>query len=268
MKNSVALFCLLLSFIPGSLFAQLIAGEVPFSYTLHESDLHIESASVIVSLDLIDLNFDGEDDLSFQIRKAADGRRTASVFPRADSIGICHVQGLNYTPAEIYEAGNSMECTDASGFDLDPALVGYGLGRYDNGTVEGFPAQITNGYLHYEWKTAVGAIEGWIKISFDLTEESIFLTVHEWIINDELSSTQILEPQEAVSLYPNPVVDGVLYYSSEQDIEHFEVYDLRGRLLRNGVVSDNEIPMNGLRGMVVVKLQTEKGTLSKKVFIE
>jgi hypothetical protein len=267
-KFNFAFFCLFINLIPNSLLAQVIAGEVPLGYTLYESDLMLEAENIIIALDLIDLNFDGEKDLKFQIRKAANGTNSAAIFSELDSIGICHIQGLNYTPAEIYEEGSLLECTDSAGFDLDPALVGISLGRFNGGSVGTFPSQITNEYLHYEWKTEIESIEGWIKISFDLTEDVIFLIVHEWIIKDEITSAQTLEIENKISLFPNPVQDGILYFASEQNIENFEIYNLQGQLLRSGAIFENEIQVGEYRGMVVVKLQTEKGTISEMIFIE
>lgn len=268
MQYVLALLCLSLSLISNPLLAQLTAGEIPLAYSLHQSDVRLEVEDVQAALDLIDLNFDGENDLKFQIVKSANGARSASIFSESDQLGICHIQGLNYTPAEIYEEGGLLICADSAGFDLNPALVGIGLGRFDNGSVDGFPAQITNGYLHYEWETETALFEGWIRISFDLSEEVIFLTVQEWIIKDEVSSTQILDTEGQVSLFPNPVQNGVLYCSSEQNLKGFEIYNLQGQLLKRGVISGNEIPLGQLRGMVVVQLQTEEGRQSKKIFIE
>ena len=272
MKFNLVFFCLIINLIPSALLAQIISGEVPLGYTLYESDLILEIEDNNQSaLDFLDLNFDGEKDLKFQIRKEPiqmNGTNSASIVLELDSIGICHIQGLNYTPAKIYEEGSLLECNEPAGFDLNPALVAIGLGRFNGGTVGEFPSQVTNEYLHYEWKTETTLIEGWIKISFDLTTDIIFLTVHEWIINDEITSTQILEMENRIPLFPNPVQDGILYLTSEYNIENFEIYNLQGQLLRSGAIYGNKIQVGEFRGMVVVKLQTEKGTLSEMIFIE
>lgn len=272
MKLNLAVFCLLINLIPNSLLAQLTSGEVPLGYTLYESDLMLEIENDNeTALDFLDLNLDGEKDLKLLIRKEPiqmNGTNRASIFLEHDSIEICHIQGLNYTPAGIYEEGSLLGCDVPAGFDLDTALVGIGLGRFSSGAPGEFPSHVTNEYLHYRLETETGFFEGWIKISFDLTTDVIFLTVHEWIINDEITSTQILETENKVALFPNPVQEGVLYFVSEQNIESFEIYNLQGQLLRNGAIFGNEIQVGGFKGMVVVKFQMEKGTLSKMVFIE
>lgn len=263
-----SLVFLILYTVSNSLLAQINAGELPLGYTLYESDLMLEIDDIIIAIDLIDLNFDGKQDLKFQIEKGANGNNSASISLENESIGVCHIQGLNYTPAEIHEDGTLLECIDSTGFDLNPALVGIGLGRFEAGTVLEFPAKISNEYLHYEWKTETESIEGWIKISFDLTVDTIFLTLHEWIIKDEIvSNTQTTQAQNNVTIFPNPVQEGILNIDSEQNVENYEIYNLQGKLLKRGANFGNKIQLGKIEGMVAIKLQFEHGTITKTIFI-
>ena len=268
MKLIFTFFYFIITLIPIYLTGQIIAGEVPIGYTLYESDLVLEAENDIVVIDLIDLNFDGEHDLKFQITKAANGDNSASIVSEFDSIGICHIQGLNYTPAEIYEEGSLLECIDSAGFDLNPALVGIGLGRFSDGPVLEFPSQITNEYLLYEWKTETESIEGWIKISFDLIMDSIFMTVHEWIIKDEITSTHTPETQNRIIIFPNPVQDGILNIDSEQAIDDIEIYNLEGTLLKRGSNFGGKVQLGDIKGMVTLKLQMEEGAIVKTILIQ
>jgi stage III sporulation protein SpoIIIAA len=47
------------------------------------------------------------------------------------------------------------------------------------------------------------------------------------------------------------------------------VYDLIGRLVQTQAInnSSNSVPMNNMHGMFIVKVQTEKEVVSKKIFI-
>ena len=223
MKHVFALLSLFISLMPNVLLAQVTAGEVPPGYTLYESDLLLEIEEEDYSaLNFLDVNFDGEDDLKFFLRKESiqmNGTHRASTSPEHDNIGICHDPEADYSLAELHEEGNLLECNEPNLFDLNPAFVGHGLGQYRGGSPEELRSQVSEQYLHYEWETETELFEGWIKVSFDLTTDVIFLRVHEWIVKDEISSTAILEEDDKIALFPNPVQNGVLYLSSKQNIE-------------------------------------------------
>jgi glucose/arabinose dehydrogenase len=74
-----------------------------------------------------------------------------------------------------------------------------------------------------------------------------------------------------ISIYPNPVKDKLIIHNySEAGV--MKLYDLNGKLLKEQFVTANAIKQiavgNLKNGMYILKIQNEKGTVIKKIFVE
>jgi len=77
--------------------------------------------------------------------------------------------------------------------------------------------------------------------------------------------------KEGVSIYPVPAKD-ILYIKSHEDlIVNAQIYDVHGKLLINKIDETNNIKLNLTNlhvGAYIVKIKTEKNTLTRKIIIE
>jgi hypothetical protein len=99
-----------------------------------------------------------------------------------------------------------------------------------------------NGYPYLQWQ------------DIDCTPNSI-----ETIINDELQ----------IMVYPNPVKDELRIESGEVKIINIKIIDLTGKTYVNCQLLTNSIDVSFLSsGIYFVKLETEKGSVTKKIIKE
>jgi hypothetical protein len=93
---------------------------------------------------------------------------------------------------------------------------------------------------------------------------------HEWTHTNVL----LVSPQEtgiagiervSVEIYPNPVKDMLQIENGEQRINRIEIVDLSGKVIFQSNSLRNQINVSDLsQGIYFVKLETEKGTVTKK----
>ncbi|MDR0733797.1 MAG: T9SS type A sorting domain-containing protein [Dysgonamonadaceae bacterium] len=84
-------------------------------------------------------------------------------------------------------------------------------------------------------------------------------------------NTGVLPPSKTRSVaavYPNPVGD-VLFIRSESPVERLSVYDMTGRLCKEGAQGISSLPVNDLNaGVYFVKIKTAAGESVHKIFIK
>lgn len=74
---------------------------------------------------------------------------------------------------------------------------------------------------------------------------------------------------KGLTIYPNPVVDGTLYISTQANAERtVQIYDILGKQVVNRVTSNEAINVSNLKaGVYIVKITEEGKTASRKLVI-
>lgn len=77
--------------------------------------------------------------------------------------------------------------------------------------------------------------------------------------------------QEVISysVFPNPVKDGVLYFTSETGDKSIEMYDLLGKKVFSSSKISDKVNIQSLKtGMYIARIKTDKGIAVQKIIIE
>lgn len=94
---------------------------------------------------------------------------------------------------------------------------------------------------------------------------------HDGIINlKDASNTLSLQENSTIniSIYPNPITNGVLTFESDKVITKVALYDLSGKELVQSKISSNVVTVDTLAaGIYFVKFQSEGGSTFRKVVI-
>lgn len=85
--------------------------------------------------------------------------------------------------------------------------------------------------------------------------------------NNEEGMNVIDSSLAQLTIYPNPA--STVFYVDGKDISKVEIYDLAGRLVRSVSNISNGISVNELsKGIYIVRIQSDKSTISKKLIIK
>jgi hypothetical protein len=97
-------------------------------------------------------------------------------------------------------------------------------------------------------------------------------TVYQTI--NDTTSVSVKEDKElkdiAINIYPNPA-SGLIFINSTSKIENIVIFDYTGKLLSSQIPNSKTYQINVSQfktGLYIVKIETGKGILSKRVFIE
>jgi len=97
-------------------------------------------------------------------------------------------------------------------------------------------------------------------------------TVYQTI--NDTTSVSVKEDKELkdieINIYPNPA-SGLIFINSTSKIENVEIFDYTGKLLSSQIPNSKTYQINVSQfktGLYIVKIETSKGILSKRVFIE
>lgn len=83
-------------------------------------------------------------------------------------------------------------------------------------------------------------------------------------MSTEKEKAAIVNPTRELSIYPNPVKGSTLNIT-KADSSEFSIYDLSGKQISNGKISDNTVSVNALpKGVYLIKV----GNVSKKFIKE
>ncbi|HOB24480.1 MAG TPA: GEVED domain-containing protein, partial [Kaistella sp.] len=84
------------------------------------------------------------------------------------------------------------------------------------------------------------------------------------IMSTAKENAAIVNPTKELSIYPNPVKGSTLNITNA-DSSEFSIYDLSGKQISNGKISDNTVSVNALpKGVYLIKV----GNVSKKFIKE
>lgn len=109
--------------------------------------------------------------------------------------------------------------------------------------------------------------------SFSTEEDIIYLTITNSDGNSATYSATTLSDTDfkdiSFSIYPNPVAKN-LHIKSQQSIYQIEVFNLNGKRILNEAYQENQaIDVSGLpSGLYILKIETEKGSVTKKLVKE
>ena len=95
--------------------------------------------------------------------------------------------------------------------------------------------------------------------------DTIFLEIDEWISLDASTNTVDLNPEKNSILYPNPVYDGSLYLSTNEQFDRYEIFNSSCQLLGEGKISDNQFSIGDLKGVLIVKLHAKKKVITELI---
>src|SRR5699024_7160665 len=108
------------------------------------------------------------------------------------------------------------------------------------------------GYVFSHWSGAVESSEA--EISLTLNEDT-YLKAN--FIDEDMSTEE--ENLTNFSLYPNPT-EGMVYIQSKMDFEEFNIFDLQGRIIKSGKITNNSVDLEDLSsGIYFLHLQTNEG---------
>ena len=131
-------------------------------------------------------------------------------------------------------------------------------------------------YVYREHNFVVGST-GEYRISFkNESSKNIYYQLAGGVYLDTFSVSTVLSVEDfnksGLSMFPNPVLDHVSIANNVNiQINTYSVVDLNGRILMNKKydANDNTIDLTSLtKGIYFIQLETEKGTLSKKIIKE
>jgi hypothetical protein len=83
-----------------------------------------------------------------------------------------------------------------------------------------------------------------------------------------------IQPDNAIQIFPNPVVTHKLYIRSDLKFQSYTIYDQQGKLMQrgpvsyNGSVSDLTIDNQLASGLYILKLQTKTKELVTKIYLQ
>jgi len=127
-----------------------------------------------------------------------------------------------------------------------------------------------NGYISFKIKTKPGLVAG---DSFG-NQVSIYFDYNNPVVTNDyvttiLTSITNYESKEAVSaIFPNPVRD-ILQFKTIEKVLKVEVFDMTGRILRSGSITENKVNLSELKtGSYILKVYTEKGIMNTKIIKE
>ncbi|HTF80351.1 MAG TPA: serine hydrolase, partial [Cytophagales bacterium] len=90
--------------------------------------------------------------------------------------------------------------------------------------------------------------------------------VEESFAQDDASQNDVAEDANLVTVYPKPSVDGLIHFNNAAIIKSVTVIDAMGVTERHaGAIA--ELKTN-LKGLLILKIETEQGTVTDKVIVE
>src|SRR5699024_6609468 len=106
------------------------------------------------------------------------------------------------------------------------------------------------GYVFSHWSGAVESSDAEITLNEDTYLKANF-------IDEDMSTEE--ENLTNFSLYPNPT-EGMVYIQSKMDFEEFNIFDLQGRIIKSGKITNNSVDLEDLSsGIYFLHLQTNEG---------
>jgi len=71
----------------------------------------------------------------------------------------------------------------------------------------------------------------------------------------------------SVRIYPNPATD-YLMVSKELLNNHYGIYDITGKLVKNGIITSEKIDINLNSGLYLFKVETDLSSITKKIIVK
>ena len=163
------------------------------------------------------------------------------------SEGVIYMAGMQFKEEENIPAiWIDGDVTELAGGTYASSIFVSGSGIYVAGGGDGIAVLWANGTAD---TLATGGIYG---------THSVFVVENGGIGVHDTESVNI-------AIYPNPVKDVLIIENGELKIENVEIYDGSGRKIVNYSLSTNQINVSALpQGIYFVKLEMEKGTVTKK----
>src|SRR5690606_31364312 len=146
-----------------------------------------------------------------------------------------------YKVAKIWKNGVAQDLTDGSTLAFAYSVFVSGSDVYVSGSE-------SNGTNHDAklWKNGIAQ---------DLTNNSIAEAVSVFVDDGQLSTETIVNPQNNISLYPNPVKD-ILQIETNQQITSISLYSITGQQLQSWK-GKTSINLSGYdKGMYFIEIQT------------
>jgi len=159
-----------------------------------------------------------------------------------------------------------LEFTDNNTFDfLSCALTLDGCNMQENADFQ------SNYMIIYQDFFGGGEVFSPFTYSFTTEGNIIYLTIINSLGNSATYSATILSSTEFSSfqfkIHPNPVNNNLIIQSENADIENIKIYNLSGKQVLQHKYNPNEaIDVSSLaKGLYVLKVQTEAGSITKKL---
>lgn len=127
-------------------------------------------------------------------------------------------------------------------------------------------ATMVNGKIKYTTPNFSGVDT----IRYSITDEfGLMDSANVYIVTDILSSANSKQYNSNLSIYPNPVYN-YLYISSELKIENYQLMDLNGKMVLDGVYQESaSIDLRNVeKGLYFLRLNSVDLSISKKVIVK
>lgn len=132
------------------------------------------------------------------------------------------------------------------------------------------PATLTNTPAVVAPTTALANLGGFILRQDDAVKTPT-ITIDELRISTSIPSLSVKQNTiSGLSVYPNPVIDGTLYITSNSaSAKSVAIFDVLGKQVLNAKVSNNSVNVSNLKGgAYIVKINEEGKTATRKLIIE
>jgi hypothetical protein len=267
MNKLLPLFAAIAIFFSISVQAQINAGAVPAGMSIHDPGIDWTlTQSGTDSIRAIDVDCDGQPDLNFRLHKGAPvidspNYTILEIINQAFEVCMDTLSQAYFERPEYYNLNDFMDCSTGVSWTDSIRLMG-DLGTF---TAAG-PSVITDQYIAFR----KGAQYGWVKVTFDITDQGsnwpVTMQINEIIQFCNPISVDELDKSFAVTLSPNPTTDGAIQVTSDVQFVRAEIINITGQTVSTQSGTNNALKLPAAAGIYFVKLETATGqTAVRKV---
>lgn len=176
---------------------------------------------------------------------------------------VCHKDNFYYSPLSYTDLGDghidvkgTLEVTNGQANQHQEVL----LNRIDNDPIREINNLFSDGNLLY------------MTISENIHGNELYVSNPDFVLTTEEINEGLTKDNSNVLIYPNPTSSEINVVSNDQSqIKQIQLYDLTGKLMEIGIYNAEEVKLNLNKynsGIYLLKVQTEKNTITKKVILK
>lgn len=256
--------------------AQLVAGGITEEADVIIADMYVEgTVEVPENRGYLDIDGDGADDVAFVVQLGTVlypyGLNGIGVERLNDSIQFCAapISTPEISLTALYNEGEEMDCLGNIGFNTE----------HDSMTIGGYDPMISSKilphsaddvYLHYRMNNGSETYEGWIEISFFVDgDTTAWLNIYSFLSGSASTSIESILPNEFnISIYPNPIMDGIVNVKSDVSLSKIELLSLNGKILDKFDVHDTKLNLARFQGLYFIRMtDTKNRSVIKKLTV-